>query len=280
MSNRRQTGTPSGSSSLVSQIVIAPFRRQTYRNVLYLSLQFPLSIAYFVTLVMLATTGIAALVIATEAAPGLLAGTPGGAVGVLVVGLVAVVLIAVSLPLLGLGIVGVAVGGVGLFTVDRAISERLLGRRVPSRPLSRGAFDNTHGFVLAFLTGAGTYLSLAAVLVKFPIGIAVFVVLVVSSILSVVLLAAPVLYDAAMGFNLEFTDGLLIGFVDGRYTVDLGGAGTWTIDTMPEAVVLSAGGLLTALFALNVCNLLAWLLGEATIVVARHATVFTRETIE
>ena len=279
MDTLQRSRDESPNRSMLLQFGTAPFRQQTYRNIAYLFLQFPLSITYFVTLVTVGATGLAAITILTEAIPDILSTMPVNGIGLLTAGIATIVLGIISLPLLVLGVVGLVTGGVGLFTVDRFVSEVLLGQSFPQRPLPYREFDTTREFVSTFLTSSATYLSLAAVLIKFPIGIATFVVLVVSSTVSVVFTAAPFLYDSpASQLQFRFVEGASVGHVDGFYTIDFGvilGTGTWTIDTFPEAVVLSAVGLLTALIALNGLNFLAWVLAEATAIASRNAFVFT-----
>ncbi|WP_193310407.1 sensor domain-containing protein [Halorubrum halophilum] len=284
MDNLQHTDAHDADRSGLSAVVTAPFRRQTYRNMLYLFLQFPLGILYFVTLVTLGSTGVAGFMIVTEAVPDAVASVSGGAVGVLVATVVVGVLLYVSLPLVGVGIIGAAVGGVGLFTVDRIVSEAVLGRSLPKRPLAHGDFDTTKQFVMAFLTTPGTYLASAAVLAKFPIGVATFVLLVVLSTMGVVFTTVPFLYDSPeTQLQFQLTEGLSVSYVDGFYTVDLGvllQSGTWTVDTLPEAMVVSVCGLLLLFASLNIFNGTAWLMGEATALVARYATVFDRASTE
>lgn len=96
--------------------------------------------------------------------------------------------------------------------------------------------------------------------------------------MGIVFAIAPFLYNAPQTqLRFQFTEGLSIGYVDGFYTIDLGvllQSGTWTVDTLSEAIVVSVSGLFLTFIALNVFNLLAWLLGETTALVARHAIVF------
>lgn len=284
MDNPQQTGPLDRDRLRLSAVATAPFRPQTYKNLLYLFLQFPLGIMYFVTLVTLGAMGVAGVLIVTEAIPDAVASVSGGAVGVLVVGVVVVVLVIVGLPLLVGGIVGAAVGGVGLFTVDRLVSEAVLGRSLPKRPLAYGDYDTTKEFVIAFLTAPGTYLAVVVVLAKFPIGVATFVLLVVLSTMGVVFTTVPFLYDSPeTQFQFQLAEGLTVSYVDGFYTVDLGvllQSETWTVDTLPEAIVVSVCGLLLLFASLNIFNGTAWLIGEATAFVARYATVFGNDSTE
>jgi hypothetical protein len=263
----------------VVDFLTAPVRVQTYRNLLYLFVQFPLGIAYFVTLVTLGATAVGAVSILTEALPTVVGETPGAGAGVVALLVAVPILLLVAVALFAVGVVGASLGGVGLFTVDRLLTALVLGRSLPQSPVDGTPLADPVGFARSYFGSPGTYLSVLAVLAKFPVGIATFVLLVLGTTLPTALLAAPFLYDdSSAEFRFVLPEGLELSYVDGFYTVDAGvvvQSGEWVVDTLPEALLTAAVGLVLLLVALNLCNLLAWTLGHATGLVARHASVFT-----
>lgn len=278
MDDLQRTRSQPSSGPSVRTLLAAPVRVQTYRNLLYLLAQLPLGIAYFTTLVTLGATGLAGAIIFTEALPEMLAelGSEPGAVVGLAVAVPLLVVIAASL--LVVGVLGVTVGGVAAFTADRLLSGAILGRPFPHTALSWSDADSPRAFLASYLRSPGTYLAAVWTLLKFPIGVAVFVLLTVPLTFSAVFLAAPLLYNVP-GADLQVAwPGVFeFQYVDGFYTVDSGVAlegGRWAIDTLPEALLMSAFGVLVLLAALNLFNLLAWLLAELTAVASRHAGVF------
>ncbi|MFC5368119.1 sensor domain-containing protein [Salinirubrum litoreum] len=262
----------------VLDFLTAPFRVQTYRNLLYLFLQFPLGIAYFVTLVTLGATAFGAVTIFTEAVPTVVGETLGAGAGIVALLIALPVLLLVALALFAVGVVGASLGGVGLFTVDRLVTGLVLGRSLPESPVQGSPLADPVGFARSYFLSAGTYLSVLAVLAKFPVGIAAFVVLTVGTVVPTVFLVAPFIYDdPAAEVRFVLPEGLELSYVDGFYTVDAGivvQSGEWVVDTLPEALLVAGAGLVLLLVVCNLCNLLAWTLGRATGLVARHASVF------
>jgi hypothetical protein len=246
---------------------------------LYLFVQFPLGIAYFVTLVTLGATAFGAVTILAEAVPSVVGETVGAGAGVVALLVALPVLLLVALALLVVGVVGASLGGVGLFTVDRFLTGLVLGRSLPASSVEGSPLADPVGFARSYFLSPGAYLAVLAVLVKFPVGIAAFVLLTFGTVLPAVLLAAPLVYDdPSADFRFTLPEGLELSYVDGFYTIDAGvvvQSGTWVIDTLPEALLVAGAGLLVLLVALNAFNLLAWALGRATGLVARRASVFT-----
>jgi hypothetical protein len=274
MDNLQNGSTPALTGSLLGALR-APFRLRTYRNLLYLFVQFPLGVAYFVALATaggLAFGGVAAI---TEAVPTLLS-EPGLPLVGRLIGLA--VLVPVVLGLVTVGVVGLLVGGAALMTVHRALTALLLDRELPRSVSSVDPRERPLAYVRAFLLAPGSYLSTAVVAAVFPLGVALFVVLVVATTLSGVLLAAPLLYDdPRANLTVQLPDSLRFSLVDGFHTVDFGvalNAGAWTVDTLPEALVASAVGAVLLVVALNVFNGLAQLLGGLTGLLCRYARVF------
>ncbi|QLG60481.1 sensor domain-containing protein [Halorarum salinum] len=147
-----------------------PLRRQTYRNLAYLALAFPLGLVYFVTVSIGLSLG----------------------AGLLVTWF--------GLPIVVLTLVGATV----IAGVEATLARRLLGTDVDLPRALRGtgtdaATTRPDDGILAslerFLLAPTTWTSLVLVGVKFVFGVAAFTVLVTAGSLAGALLAAPVLYD-------------------------------------------------------------------------------------
>jgi hypothetical protein len=134
-------------------------RPQTYRNLVYLALAFPLGIAYFVALV----TGFSL----------------GAGLAVTLVGLP--ILLATFWLVRALSL------------VERRLATALLGVAIPDP--APGAADGLWDRIVALLTAPVTWLGLVFLLGKFVLGVATFVILAVLGALTVALLAAPLYYD-------------------------------------------------------------------------------------
>ena len=159
-----QTTTPTP-RSLVTAFLTAPVRFQTYKNLAYLALQFPLGVAYFTLLVPALAFGLGTLPL---------------------------------LVLFGLPAVGALLLGVGTMTVDRAVTGLLLPVELERHTAGASLDDGVLAYAKDLLLDPGTYLSLAFVLAKFVVGVATFVALTVSGVLVAVAVAAPLLYDLPM----------------------------------------------------------------------------------
>ncbi|MFC7236006.1 sensor domain-containing protein [Halosegnis marinus] len=203
------------------RVMGAPFRGQTYRNLLYLALALPLGLGYFVGLV----TGVAL------------------GVGLLI-------------TLVGLPILLVTLSTTTLAaSLEAWLATRLVGveASVPAvlreSTLEQGLVLPGDGFLDAvrrLLTAPSTWTSVVLVLSKFVFGIVSFVALVTSAAVTATLIAAPFVYeDATVSLGLVSEAGV------GAYSV-----GPWVIDTLPEALVVAAGGLVLGVLALNLLNLL------------------------
>ncbi|WP_435360006.1 sensor domain-containing protein [Haloarchaeobius sp. DFWS5] len=221
--NESTAATDSITSGVV-QFVAAPFRRQTYKNLLYLALAFPLGLAYFVGLVV--------------------GGSVGGALLITIVGL--------PILLVTIAAATVAAG----FEAKLATHLGGVDAQVPSFLREFDARDELsmpgNGFVDAvkrLLTAPTTWTSVVLLLAKFVFGIAAFVALVFCGAVSVVLLGAPFIYDDP---NVEI--GLVADSTVGEYTI-----GPWLVDTLPEALAVAGVGVVFVFVALNLLNLLALL---------------------
>jgi hypothetical protein len=162
--NVMRTTTPTP-RSLATAFLTAPVRLQTYKNLAYLALQFPLGVAYFTLLVPALAFGLGTLPL---------------------------------LVLFGLPALGALLLGVGTMTVDRAITGLLLPVELERHTAGASLDDGVLAYAKDLLLDPGTYLSLAFVLAKFVVGVATFVALTVSSTLVAVAVTTPVLYDHPM----------------------------------------------------------------------------------
>ncbi|RLM84259.1 sensor protein [Halobellus sp. Atlit-38R] len=211
----------SSPSMTVRQGFRAPFQVQTYKNLLYLALAFPLGIVYFVGL----------------------------ALGVLGVGLL---ITWVGLPILLVTLLAAtAVAGF------EAALARHLGGVDASVPTFLTEFDVSGGLVVPgngfvdavkrLVRARTTWTSVVLVLAKFGFGLFSFVALTTSGAVTGAFLAAPFIYD---------DPDVILGVgglrVDGEYTV-----GPWAVDTFPEALVAALVGVVVLFVALNLLNSLA-----------------------
>jgi hypothetical protein len=180
----------------------APLRARSYTNLLYLALAFPLGLAYFVFLV----TGLS-------------------------VGL-GLTIIWIGLPILA----AVFLGSFGLSVFERQLAIHLLGAEVP--PMSSSAPPPV-GFwarVREFLANPATWKGMSYLAIKFPLGIATFVLFVTLSSISLAFLLAPLYYSWLPGPMFDI------------------GVYSWTVETLGDALLCSAFGALLTLVTLNVFN--------------------------
>jgi hypothetical protein len=189
-----------------------------------------------------------------------------------------VALIGIAAGLLAVGGVGLVFAGVGLFTVDRLVTGAVLGRSLPASPVAGSLRENPLGVVRSLFATRGPYLATLAAAAKFPLGVLTFVVTLVPATLAFVFLLAPLVYDSPDStYQFSTPEAFQISYLDGFYTVDYRvvlGSTNWTVDTFPEALGLAVVGLGLVFVTLNAFNVLAWALGRATGLVARHASVF------
>jgi hypothetical protein len=184
-------------------------RGQTYLNTLYVFLAFPLGLFYFIFLV----TGISL------------------GLGLAVVWVGFLILLAVF------------AGWYGLAAFERQMAIWLLHEHIPPL-LKQDLSDKTlWEKFLAVLRNPVTWKGLAYLLVKFPLGLVTFVVVVTITAVSGSLIAAPFYYSIF------------------HPTVDFV-AISWVIDTLPEALAFSLLGVLMMFVSLHVINALAWFSGK------------------
>lgn len=177
---------------------------QTYLNLLYLLLGFPLGIAYFVFLVAGFSTGTGLLIIF------------------------------IGIPIL----IGVLMACMGLGAFERLLARTILRVNIPA-PAARPMAPGLLGHLKALFTDTATWKSLAYLLLKFPFGIAAFVVLVTSFSISIALTLAPLIYRTV---PLDF--------------------GLWQVDNKDEAAVWCMIGAVLLLLCFHLVNGLAFLWGR------------------
>jgi hypothetical protein len=175
---------------------------RTYARILYLIIGFPLGLLYFVLYV----TGFAL------------------GLGLLVLGIGVAILAALILLARPLG------------RLERVLAIHLLGEDVPPvriEPLPDREFST---WLKDVYTSAVTWKSLFFLLIKFPLGLASWIVVVVGLSVSLSITAAPVV--VAFGGDVEF--------------------GFWEPATVGEALILVPIGLVLVLLAIHLFNAIAW----------------------
>lgn len=189
----------------VQHFLTAPLRLRSYANLLYLALAFPLGLSYLILLAVGFSVGLG------------------------------LTIIWIGLPILA-AVLALSWGAAAL---ERLMAIEMLGAEVP--PMSPAVVDAlapAQGFwsrVGAFLSNPVTWKGLGFLLLKFPLGLASFVVTVVLLALTGAFLSAPFVYP--------WND------LDLTFSV-----GVWEVDTFGESLICFAFGLVLALISLNVLN--------------------------
>ncbi|MES1245811.1 MAG: sensor domain-containing protein [Acidobacteriota bacterium] len=143
----------------------------------------------------------------------------------------ALTIIWIGLPILAL----MFASSFGMAALERRLAIHLLGARVPPMtPQRTGAPESVWKLVQEFLANPVTWKGMAYLFLKLPLGVFTFALTVALSSLSLGLLSAPILY--------RWND-MFVGF--------------WVVDTLPEALLVSAFGVITLLISLNVFNVVA-----------------------
>lgn len=221
-----------GPRELLWRFLRVPLRLQTYKNLLYLSLLFPVGLTYFTTITVALSVGLA-----------------------------------LSVLLVGIPILLATVYAMRELTaVERFLADRLLAVDVPAAEGYPPAEPRAH---LEHVFGtAGTWTGAVFLVSKFALGTGAFVLLVVGAAIPVALLSVPLYYrEVNVGVNpiggemafepsIEFAlqtwqVGLSVPF---RLT-------TWYVTTLPEALAVSGVGLVALLAALHAFNVAARLAG-------------------
>ncbi|MFC7095939.1 sensor domain-containing protein [Halobaculum marinum] len=212
----------------------SPFRRQTYLNLLYLSLAVPLGFAYFLLLAI---------------------GVPLG------LGLVFVV---IGIPVLAL-LVAVSLG---LADVERRLTSALLGVDIEHRrPASPD--ESWRERLTEVVTDRGTWTALVYLPSKFLLGLASFTVITSTLTTGVSLLLVPLYYDQPGLYVGVVTDRpvelhpalyfgwnrLLVGY-ETVFRLE-----AWRVTTLGEALIVAGFGVLVILVGFQLLNWLARLSG-------------------
>lgn len=230
--------TVRGDRQPLRRIVSAPMRLQTYRNLLYLALMFPLGMGYFTVLM----NGYAYAKFLTST----LIGVP-----------LALLVLFFTLAL-----------AVGLAAFERTLARVLLRVDIP---ISSVETDQPIWVRLKQLViDRRTWTAVFYLLSEFFIGIAVFVLLSSLVVTAGSLLLTPFYYTRLptsiyLGPTpiIEFTPNILFGWNDlliGLQTTIRIDA--WHIAGLPAAVLVAVGGAILLVFTLQLLNSLAWLWGR------------------
>jgi Putative sensor len=136
----------------------------------------------------------------------------------------------IGLPILAL----VFAASFGMAALERRLAIHLLGARVPPMaPPSTGAPENVWKMVQEFLSNPVTWKGMAFLFLKFPLGVFTFTLTIALTSLSLGLILTPILYP--------WTD-IFVGL--------------WIVDSLGEALLISAFGVVALLVSLNIFNLL------------------------
>jgi hypothetical protein len=239
-----RSGPTDGLRAALRAVFGVPFRRRTYGNLAYLALQFPLGVAYFTAFVTLLAFG----------------------VGLSFVGVGLVVLL------------GTLVLATAVVRVETLLADALLSAEVTARPVGLDLSNGVLAYATDLLLDVGTYVGLAFLLAKLAVGVGTLVLLTFLSSLTGGLLAAPFLYDRPGSYGVFYDTTLTfaprIRFVQDLWSVTFAPVVTlseWNVDTLGEALVVAALGLLVLVVSLHVLNAVARGLGVLTALVLRHA---------
>lgn len=210
----------------------APFRGQTYRNLCYLVVMFPLGTVYFTLL----TTGFSI----------------GVSLAVYFVGIP----ILVSLPVLAVGLAG----------FERRLVRVLFGIEISTTDATDGGFWTR---LKRLVTDVHGWKAIAYLLSEFLYGSVVFGLLAALGATAGSFLLAPLYYTDApvvaygpvpsteLTFDLMFGwDSLLVGLTT---TFQLG---SWQIETLGGALLAALGGLVLSLLFFQLGNVFAWVWGR------------------
>lgn len=196
--------------SLFDQVFGVVARGQTYLNFLYLFLAFPLGLIYFIFLTVGLSVGIGTIII-----------------------------------WVGLAILALVIAGWWLMAgFERVMAINMLKVDIPPMTTAKLEKANTTLDKLgAYLSNPVTWKGLAYLLIKFPLGTLSFVVLTTLTVITMVLLTAPIVFPY---FNpvVELWNTSIV------------------VDTMAEASVCFVVGLVLFFVSLHIFNALAWVSGQ------------------
>lgn len=216
-----------------------PLRLQTYRNLLYLVLAFPLGLLYFAFLAVGLSVGVG--------------------LAITVVG-VPIVLTVLAVAL-------------GVASVERKLTALLLGVDIEppaDSPISLSADRSVRERVTALVAGTDTWKAVVYLASKLLLGVAAFVVVTTLLVTAVTLLLVPFVYDqpgvtvgVVMDSPTTFAPEIAYGWAD--LLVGMQAAlrlTSWEVTTLPEALAVALLGVGLIVVSLNVLNALAWLSGQ------------------
>lgn len=183
---------------------------QAYLNLIYLGAAFPLGVFYFVFLVSGISTGIS------------------------------LAIIWVGIPILLL----VGIGWWLLARFERFMAINLLKEDVPEMTRPTSSSDDLWMRYKGYFTNPVTWKSLLYLLMKFPLGIATFVILITLVSLTLAFLSMPFTYNSVAYFPAGISFGL--------------GLPVWQIDSLSDALLCVVIGLLLWPATLHITNGLAW----------------------
>ncbi len=201
------------SEKFFRDLFMVPFRGQTYLNLLYLLFSFPLGLAYFIVLVTGLSLGIGLIILW---------------VGVFI-------------------LVGLFALWIALARFERRQAMVLLHEEILPFNVESMAGKSIWQQFVAYLKNPVTWKGLVYLLLKFPLGVFSFTLLVTLLSVSLALLTVPFYYQIApISVNL-----------------DLAFAQPWmVVDTLSEAMTLCVIGAVLTLLSLHVLNGLAWVSGK------------------
>jgi len=193
-----------------SQLLKVIFNRQAYQNLIYLGAAFPLGVFYFVFLVSGISLGISTLIIW------------------------------LGIPILLL----VGFGWLLLASFERFMAIHLLNEDIPEMVRPSNESDDIWTRFKAYFTNPVTWKSLLYLLLKFPLGMATFIILITLVSLTLAFLSMPLIYESQPPFQA----GISIGM----------GLPAWHIDSLGDALLCVVIGLLLWPVTLHIANGLAW----------------------
>lgn len=224
---------PRDVSQTLSRVLRAPVRLQTYRNLCYLVVMFPLGVVYFTLLTVGFTVGIP----------------------------LTIVIIGIPIIILLLALV------IGLAGLERTLVRVLLRVDVPTTSIEteHGLWDRSKQLV----TDRQTWKAVAYLLSEFVYGSIAFGLLASLFATAGNFLLAPVYYKQAPvvaygpipsgEFTLEVLFGwnnLLVGLTT---TFQIG---SWQIETLPGALLVAGLGIVLLVVSFQLSNILAWVWGR------------------
>ncbi len=193
----------------------APLRGQTYLNMLYLFLAFPLGLIYFIFLVTGLSLGVGLAIVW---------------VGLLV-------------------LLGVFAIWYGMLAFERVMAIGLLREQIPPMAPPAAPESGIWQQFTAALRNPVTWKGLLYLVLKFPLGVLSFIVLVSFLSTGLSLLLAPAYYSY-LPPAMEMT-------INGTYFNPV-----WVLDTLQEAIIAAVAGIFVLLIGLQAFNGLAWVSGK------------------